>query len=1382
VKSDTATVLVDSLAAIATLGADTTLCAGNKIGLQRGAKPGLVYQWSTSATTPIIYITQSGDYSVTVQSLSGCLFKDTVNVFVRGVAPVASFSADSVCFGNNTSFTNTSFAIAPAVLTDYFWEFGNGITSSSINPNYTYPQAGEYAVKLSVYSSDTCANDTVLNVRVFALPQVYFDVDTVCSGKPIVFYDKTVIENVQSGLSWNWNFGDATFSSLQNPVKSYANVGSYLVSLKVVTNKLCEDTFAKIVTAIPPQAAPESFTSYLPVDSASSANRHVDFKWNVSNNATYYKLQISTVNNFSTLLFDTVTYSSSMLLRIPGNLNAYWWRVVAYNRCGDSVVTKTKILFISSPNVTPNLKAWFRADSLVTVVSGAVSQWGDASGNGFNALQGTAANRPALVQNITSLNGKSAIRFDGTNDLLRVASFNQNQPMSAFIVWKANGTGIQFAFGGIDATNRLSLYYSGGSIAMLGGGGILYNKSAPFNYTLNSALFNRNTSSLYDASVAKATGDVGANVLTGLNIGTAHNTTNFLNGDIAEIILYDKNVTTAERQNVERYLRTKYAPPVSLGPDIKFAYGACDTTLRIKQHFAKVLWSTGDTGVFSIKVRKSGKYWVRATDVFGYVSSDTVNVSVPYSGISPAKDTIVCAGNSVELKFGINGAPYFFEWSTGDTGISKITVNQSGRYFVRVSDTIGCQLTSDTIRVAVDSLEFFSVLDNDTITCTNSPLALFPYVYPYKTYQWSTGGTKDTIMVPGAGKIYVTVTDVNGCSTKDSINIKVKGVAPVVDFAFKNRCFGDTTEFTDLTTFTAPEQLVNWVWNMGENDTLFDQNPKKVFPFVGTFNVALTAVTDSGCFAKRVKPVVIGSRPTPLISYNITCANASTLIADASTIIAGDTIKNWFWTLPNGNTYTSKNFSVKFDTVGSYPVKLVVTSAKGCVDSTMATVEVFPAINPDFVYNNQCQDKPTVFKDITNSLSIIKRVWKLTNTPGIINDSIQFSKTFYAPDSFEVILEVTNSIGCKDTARKQVIIYPTPIADFIDSAGCVGASVTMRENSVSVDSIAKFDWKFGNIISKSIAPTFALPDTGKIPVSLKVTTAKGCVDSVSKMFSVIPLPKANFTFSPIFGEAPLDVTMLNQSSKAVAYNWSFGNGETANDANPTVRYVTNDTFNIQLTAYNYLGCADSIEKKILVIPTDLDIALINIATQRVQLANGNFATTVIARYANVGTQPILNAQLLATLDKGTTIMDDWSGFLFPGEILTHTFSSSFYITKTTKTQYVCVDAVNVNGGGEKNTANNRNCRSLDNQTVVTNLYPNPAIGKINLDLIMPDAEDFTFEISNEMGQRLLIDATYRAVRGYNKVEFDVRNYLPGIYYLKATYSDNVIIQKFQVIR
>lgn len=69
----------------------------------------------------------------------------------------------------------------------------------------------------------------------------------------------------------------------------------------------------------------------------------------------------------------------------------------------------------------PNLKAWYRADT-VTTVSGAVSQLTDKTGNGFHYVQGTALKRPTYNASDANMGGRDSISSDGVDDALTIAS------------------------------------------------------------------------------------------------------------------------------------------------------------------------------------------------------------------------------------------------------------------------------------------------------------------------------------------------------------------------------------------------------------------------------------------------------------------------------------------------------------------------------------------------------------------------------------------------------------------------------------------------------------------------------------------------------------------------------------------------------------------------------------------------------------------------------------------------------------------------------------------------------------------------------------------------------------------------------------------------
>jgi hypothetical protein len=92
-----------------------------------------------------------------------------------------------------------------------------------------------------------------------------------------------------------------------------------------------------------------------------------------------------------------------------------------------------------NPKSISGLAAWWDASdsSTITTVSGAVSQWNDKSGNGLNATQTTANNRPS--NSAQTLNGRAVMTFDGSNDVLQFTGVARTDE-TWFLVGAANSS------------------------------------------------------------------------------------------------------------------------------------------------------------------------------------------------------------------------------------------------------------------------------------------------------------------------------------------------------------------------------------------------------------------------------------------------------------------------------------------------------------------------------------------------------------------------------------------------------------------------------------------------------------------------------------------------------------------------------------------------------------------------------------------------------------------------------------------------------------------------------------------------------------------------------------------------------------------------------
>ena len=210
------------------------------------------YQWNfgdgqtgTGQSTTHTF-TQPGNHQVTltVQTSGGCTDNITQTVTVNTL-PTASFNATTVCQGEATQFTSTSTG---QNLNSFQWNFGDGQTGSGQNTTHTYTQPGNHQVALTVQDASGCSNQVTQNVTVNPSPTASFNATTVCQGEATQFTSTSTGNQISS---YQWNFGDNQTGTGQNTSHTYAQAGTYQVTLAVQTAAGCADQITQTVTVNP---------------------------------------------------------------------------------------------------------------------------------------------------------------------------------------------------------------------------------------------------------------------------------------------------------------------------------------------------------------------------------------------------------------------------------------------------------------------------------------------------------------------------------------------------------------------------------------------------------------------------------------------------------------------------------------------------------------------------------------------------------------------------------------------------------------------------------------------------------------------------------------------------------------------------------------------------------------------------------------------------------------------------------------------------------------------------------------------------------------------------------------------------------------------------
>jgi len=180
---------------------------------------------------------------------------------------------------------------------------------------------------------------------------------------------------------------------------------------------------------------------------------------------------------------------------------------------------------------------------------------------------------------------------------------------------------------------------------------------------------------------------------------------------------------------------------------------------------------------------------------------------------------------------------------------------------------------------------------------------------------------------------------------------------------------------------------------------------------------------------------------------------------------------------------------------------------------------------------------------------------------------------------FEVISE-EYGVGCEITDVSAIDVPPAPVAEFSGTPLAIQAPGYVQFTDESTNIPTSWLWDFGDNSTQSVqqSPMHRYVQVGTFTVTLTATNAYGS-DSETKInyvtTTLLPpggAPVAEFSGTPLLGNAPLSVTFTDASTGApTSWIWDFGDGMTATSQNPTHIYTIGGTFDVALQAINAFG-------------------------------------------------------------------------------------------------------------------------------------------------------------------------------------------------------------------
>lgn len=235
----------------------------------------------------------------------------------------------------------------------------------------------------------------------------------------------------------------------------------------------------------------------------------------------------------------------------------------------------------ASPTTDGGVSAehWYRSDDAyqdaarttpVASDGDVVGNWTDLTANADHVSQATTGNKPTWQNGVgDQLNGHPVILFDGIDDYLRGAFTTGgalSQPFTVFIVAKLDALAVndgsnRFVFDGDDGVNRAL----GGTNATpnpdtwrISAGASVNGSASDSNWNMWLCLFNGASSQFWHNGISEASGNAGGNVIDGLTMGNGATGGVPWLGPVIECVIYDSNLSNADKNEVGNYLATRY--------------------------------------------------------------------------------------------------------------------------------------------------------------------------------------------------------------------------------------------------------------------------------------------------------------------------------------------------------------------------------------------------------------------------------------------------------------------------------------------------------------------------------------------------------------------------------------------------------------------------------------------------------------------------------------------------------------------------------------------------------------------------------------------------------------------------------------------------------
>ncbi len=1257
------------------------------------------------------------DVKLTVTNNNGCVASKIFQDFIKvNTTPIIDFDASSfqLCAGEDLYFNNLSSPIN--LITDWMWDFGNGDTSSLLNPVYQYQTSSIYDVTLTA-SIDGCKDSLTLFDYIEVIdPNSFFEENYNCVNPLQVNFT-----DLSSGAdSYFWDFGDGNTSTAQNPIHQFISRGVYNVSLYVQNNITgCSHTFSKQITITLPQAnfdylvnAKNSYEDSL------GCKPHQAHLVNNSQDCAYYKViwsdgyigygrtdhLIEDTGYIDVTMAiwddhgckDTFVYNNMYhvkevladfdLLNVSGcdsmivsfeNLsdeyqNVFWnfgdgtssvlnnavhtyidtgvYDVGLYIEsdigCKDTIY-KTEFISFQFPQAdfTSNRQSICEGDS--------VEFYNLSNGKGLTYFWDFGNGNTSILKNPKEI-FNSVNNFDitltvtdslGCSDTKQISDFIKIQkPVSNFVFSDASSNCPPLISSFVDSSSvdviAWKWTFSDGGVSTLQNPTHLFSVSGSFDVTLEVINSYGCKDIITKDSIINIYGPIGSFIISDTELcqgdtvnytsivqntdyylwdfgnGITSNDTfpehiyqttgNFIpslviqNSSGCQKIINNNNIISVNPLPSGEYLLSDSV--VCKGEFINFMPNALNTDYYI--------WNFGD-GNTSNDI--SPQHLFQSVGVFycdlilennfGCIKAyenKKIIVNPKPSGSYSVSNTNICQNDTVYFLPNVINTDYF-TWKFGDGNISNsifasYKYNLSGVYTTSLilENNFGCKDSITHSNIIVDST-FIDLGDNLEICLGESIQINAAGNLSNYLFSPSVGLSDSNIFNPIASPLVTTTYIVEHfnslCNVKDTIEIVVHDDIPSVSFFSTNHCDRDTVKFTAFSGLSTNN--ISWDWSFGSNI----QNPSTVLG-IGTHQVSLTVRNlDNNCFDTLNKNITVFPLPNSEFIANDICFGDTLFIQNN---FSHDVVK-WIYDMgDNKGLSYDLNPSYLYSQSGIYVPNLKVVSSNGCEDVFYDTINIKNIPNVDFLFKDVCAGVSTTFIDnstIENG-DIISYKWNFGDKTLEKFDSLVIH-SFTNPGTYNVILNVFSDNGCSSDLANKIEIYHLPYVKFNTSNKCINETTNFHDASNSKNgSITSWKWTFNDVddvfFDKNVS--FKFNESGLHNVRLFVEDEKGCTKRYEEKIRIYDVPTVTFTSDTVIclGEELLlqDISYANYQS-INRWQWDLGDGTILNSKDIKHIYQFSGNYDLKLKVTTSQNCMNQISKKSYISVKESPIAEFN---------------------------------------------------------------------------------------------------------------------------------------------------------------------------------------------